>query len=142
MNWFNGDFYWAKQTYNARYWPKNSQLGAVSSVDASIKQYPEKFKEVVQRLELLDEAAVVLAGFGTTSKAWNQAFEAQRCFAKELQEIYTDAMDEQKKVLYRVKYAEHRIVGFDDDLYRFSAALAVAPAPRNDVSSPQKKFRK
>ena len=97
MNWFNGDFYWAKQTYNARYWPKNSQLGAVSSVDASIKQYPEKFKEVVQRLELLDEAAVVLAGFGTTTKAWNQVYEAQWCIAMELQEIYTDAMDEQKK---------------------------------------------
>ena len=148
MNWNNGDFYWAKQTYNARYWPKNSQLGAVSSTDASIKQYPEKLKEVLERLELLDEAAVVFAGFGTTTQAWNQVFESQRCMAKELQEQYPDAMDEQKKVIYRVKYAEHRIIGFDDDLYKFSAALAVAtPASRNETLSPQKispqkRFRK
>ena len=50
---------------------------------------------------MLDEAAVVLAGFGTTIHAWNQVYESQRCMAKELQERHPDAMDEQKKVIYR-----------------------------------------
>ena len=95
--------------FNARYWPKNTQLVAISSIDASIKQYPEKFDEVVKRFELFDEAAVVLAGL-------NQVCESQRRLAKELQETYTDAMDEQKRVPFCVKYAEHRILGFNDDL--------------------------
>jgi len=47
---------------------------------------------------------------------------------KDLPILYPDAMDEKGNAIYVVNYVVRRIVGFntDDDLYRFSAAMALA----------------
>jgi len=71
---------------------------------------------------------VVLPGFGTSSAAWKEVFDKQRQMISDLPRYFPDAMDEKGNVTHVVNYVVRRIVGFDtdDELYRFSAAIAFA----------------
>jgi len=77
-------------------------------------------------VEALNKPVVVLAGFGTSTAAWKEVYERQREMIKDLQHLFPNAMDESKNVTHTVNYVVRRIIGFDndDDLYRFSAAIA------------------
>jgi len=79
-------------------------------------------------VEALNKPAVVLAGFGTSSTAWKEIYENQRQMIKELPLQFPDGMDDSGNPTHVVNYVVRRIVGFnsDDDLYRFSAAMAFA----------------
>ena len=53
---------------------------------------------------------------------------------EDLQQAFPNATDEHRKVTHAVNYVIQRVPGFntDDDLYKFTAALAIAGSTRND----------
>jgi len=79
-------------------------------------------------VEALNKPAVVLAGFGTSSAAWKEIYESHRQMLKDLPLQFPDGMDDSGNATHVVNYVVRRIAGFnlDDDLYRFSAAMALA----------------
>jgi len=79
-------------------------------------------------VEAVNKPVVVLAGFGTTSDSWKEIYENHRDMIKELPLQFPHGMDEGKNITHTINYVVRRIVGFDDDddLYRFSAAMAFA----------------
>ena len=87
----------------------------------------------------------MLAGFGTSRTAWNEVYEKHRDLIRELPIQFPDAMDEGKNITHSVNYVVRRIVGFDqdDDLYRFSAAMAFAKAETGTtpVRTPTRRMR-
>jgi len=84
-------------------------------------------------MEAVNKPAVVLAGFGTSPDAWKEKYENHRDLIMELPLQFPHGMDESKNITHTVNYVVRRIVGFDndDDLYRYSAALACAKTEGN-----------